>query len=69
MYVVYLLFFLSVFLVSGGWLTGTAGCFIIASLMTIRLKKEEAILLKTFGDQYTEYAARTPRFFIKVFPG
>lgn len=66
MYTAYILLFIAAFLLSGSWLVGGAGCLIILSLMTVRLKKEEAVLLKLYGKRYQEYAGKTPRFFPRV---
>lgn len=62
MYTGYCLLFLGAFLLSAGWLVGLSGLSIIASLMTLRLPREEEQLLRRFGGEYEEYRARTGRF-------
>ncbi len=41
---------------------GLLGMSIILLLMTLRLKKEEALLLRTFGAEYEAYMQQTGRF-------
>lgn len=62
MYSAYLLLFLSAFLISGNWLVGLSGMAVIATLMTIRLAREEAMLLERFGAEYTAYRAAVGMF-------
>lgn len=62
MYSSYLLLFLSAFLISGNWAVGIFGTAVIASLMTIRLVREEALLLEKFGGEYRDYIRNTGMF-------
>jgi protein-S-isoprenylcysteine O-methyltransferase Ste14 len=40
---------------------GTAGLVSFGALYFWRVREEEAMLVSQFGDEYTVYAARTPR--------
>jgi protein-S-isoprenylcysteine O-methyltransferase Ste14 len=62
MYSAYLLLFVGAFLMSANWLVGTTGVGIIATLMTIRLVREEALLVERFGAEYEEYRRTTGMF-------
>jgi protein-S-isoprenylcysteine O-methyltransferase Ste14 len=62
MYAAYFLFFLSLFFVCGNWLVSTSGMGMILILMTVRLRREEAILVDRFGDAYLSYRDRTGAF-------
>jgi protein-S-isoprenylcysteine O-methyltransferase Ste14 len=62
MYLAYLTLFLSAFLISGNWIIGVSGAAIIGMLMTVRLKREEAILVQRFGRSYLSYSRTTGRF-------
>jgi protein-S-isoprenylcysteine O-methyltransferase Ste14 len=62
MYVAYLGFFLAGGLISANWIVGLFGVAIFAMLMTVRLRKEERLLIERFGAAYREYSRNTPRF-------
>jgi protein-S-isoprenylcysteine O-methyltransferase Ste14 len=62
MYSAYFCLFLSAFCITEHWLIGLLGMSIILLLMTLRLKKEEALLLRTFGVEYSAYMQQTGRF-------
>lgn len=62
MYSAYLLFFLGTFLISGNWIVGASGVGVIATLMTLRLAREEALLEERFDAAYREYRSRTGMF-------
>ncbi len=62
MYSSYLLLFIGAFLVSGNWVVGACGTAIIATLMTVRLAREEALLVEKFGSEYEEYRNTTGMF-------
>ena len=66
MYVAYFFFFLALFLVMRNWVIGASGMAVIMTLMTARLKKEEALLEEHFKDVYVVYASKTPRFFPRL---
>lgn len=62
MYTSYLLLFIGAFLVSANWVIGASGTAVIATLMTVRLKREEALLIDRFGPEYQEYRRTTGMF-------
>jgi len=62
MYVGYVALFAGVWLVTGQWVIGLLGQAVMLSLVLLRLPIEEALLDQRFGDEYREYASRTPRF-------
>ena len=62
MYIAYLGFFISGGLISANWVVGVFGVSVFAVLMTLRLRREETVLVDHFGDVYVEYMRLTPRF-------
>jgi len=68
MYSSYLALFVAAFLVSENVVIGFTGTAIILSLMTLRLRKEEALLIERFGDRYRRYMKTTRRFFPSLNP-
>ena len=68
MYLTFMVLFLAAFLMTRNWMMGVSGILILLSLMTIRLKREEAFLIDYFGEDYKKYMERTGKFFPKVFP-
>ena len=62
MYSSYLMLFMGAFLVSGNWVIGLSGTAVIATLMTVRLAREEALLVERFGKEYEEYRSSTGMF-------
>lgn len=62
MYSGYLLLFIAAFCISRNWLLGGCGVGVIASLMTLRIVKEEALLVERFGAAYEEYRSKTGMF-------
>lgn len=62
MYTSYLFLFIAAFLLSENWLMGLSGMAVIATLMTLRLGKEEALLLEHFGEEYEAYRQTTGMF-------
>jgi len=62
MYLAYFALFLSAFLISENWIIGSCGMAIIGMLMTVRLKREEDILVQRFGRRYLRYSRTTGRF-------
>jgi protein-S-isoprenylcysteine O-methyltransferase Ste14 len=62
-YTGFLLLFLATTLFTRSWLIGVLGALVIGSLMTTRLRREERMMTGRFGADYTEYLARTGRFF------
>jgi protein-S-isoprenylcysteine O-methyltransferase Ste14 len=62
MYTAYFLLFAGGFLLSANWVIGVTGMGIISTHMTVRVRREEALLVGRFGEVYMDYAARTSRF-------
>jgi protein-S-isoprenylcysteine O-methyltransferase Ste14 len=69
MYVTYLVFFISMFLISKNVIIGLCGAGIMLILMTFRLQYEEALLIKRFPNDYPHYQEKTPRFIPGLRPG
>lgn len=68
MYSSYLLLFIAAFLISENLGIGLMGTAIILSLMTLRLRKEEALLIERFGENYRRYMKTTRKFFPAMDP-
>jgi protein-S-isoprenylcysteine O-methyltransferase Ste14 len=62
MYTAYFLLFAGSFLLSANWVIGTTGMGIILTHMTVRVRREEQILVGRFGEAYLDYARKTARF-------
>lgn len=62
MYIAYFVLFFAAFLVTGNWGISASGLLVILVLMTLRLIKEEFILVKHFGKEYKEYMERVGKF-------
>ncbi|MCE9529207.1 MAG: isoprenylcysteine carboxylmethyltransferase family protein [Planctomycetales bacterium] len=55
----------SVTVLTANWLIGLTSLFVL-TLLAVRTKKEEQMLIERFGDQYRDYMARTGRFFPRM---
>jgi protein-S-isoprenylcysteine O-methyltransferase Ste14 len=55
----------SVTLLTANWLIGLTSL-VVLTLLAVRTKKEEQMLIERFGDQYRDYMARTGRFFPRI---
>lgn len=62
MYTSYLILFIAAFLITQNWAIGLFGTAVIATLMTLRIGKEEALLLEHFGEEYENYRQTTGMF-------
>jgi protein-S-isoprenylcysteine O-methyltransferase Ste14 len=62
MYSAYFLLFAGSFLLSANWIIGATGMGIIFTHMTVRVRREERILVGRFGEKYLDYARKTARF-------
>jgi protein-S-isoprenylcysteine O-methyltransferase Ste14 len=67
MYSAYFLWALSQALLLPNWIAGPAGLIGFGTLFTFRVRREEDMMLQTFGDAYAAYAARTKRIIPGVF--
>jgi protein-S-isoprenylcysteine O-methyltransferase Ste14 len=48
--------------VARSWQMLVAEILAVVPLMAVRIQREEALLARSFGEEWTRYAARTPRF-------
>ncbi|MFN0021975.1 MAG: isoprenylcysteine carboxylmethyltransferase family protein [Pirellulaceae bacterium] len=55
----------SVTLLTANWLIGLTSLLVL-TLLAMRTKKEEQMLIERFGDQYRDYMARTGRFIPRI---
>jgi protein-S-isoprenylcysteine O-methyltransferase Ste14 len=67
MYSAYFLLALSQALLLPNWIAGPAGLVGFGTLFAFRIRREERMMLATFGDDYAAYAARTKRIIPGVF--
>jgi protein-S-isoprenylcysteine O-methyltransferase Ste14 len=65
LYVLGLVLYLSLATISGSWVLGAAVVAAFA-IIAVRARKEEAMLIERFGDEYRSYMQRTARFLPKV---
>lgn len=65
-YVTAALLMAAAILLAANWLIGLLSILVLA-LLAIRTPKEEAMLVERFGDEYRDYAARTGRFWPRMF--
>jgi protein-S-isoprenylcysteine O-methyltransferase Ste14 len=54
------------FLIVSNWIVGIIGIVTWAILYFIRVPKEEALMIKEFGDKYKDYMKETGRIFPKL---
>jgi protein-S-isoprenylcysteine O-methyltransferase Ste14 len=62
MYTAFYLLHAAVLLLSANWFLGLTWIVGLTLVIVARVRREEAILVARFGDDYVEYAARTNRF-------
>jgi protein-S-isoprenylcysteine O-methyltransferase Ste14 len=62
MYSVLFLFELAVLLLTANWLVGGVPLAALALIVATRVRREEALMLATFGEAYRRYMQRTGRF-------
>ncbi len=65
MYSGFFLFSLGQMLLLNNWIVGVSPMFFMAAIYFSRIDKEEALMLKTFGDRYQNYMEQTGRLFPK----
>ncbi|MGG6264255.1 isoprenylcysteine carboxylmethyltransferase family protein [Leptolyngbya sp. AN03gr2] len=61
MYSAFFLFELGICLLTASWFIGLIGTLLILLIVVLRVPKEEAMMIETFGDQYREYMKHTGR--------
>lgn len=61
MYSAFFLFELGICLLTASWFIGLTGTLLILLIVVLRVPKEEAMMIETFGDQYREYMKHTGR--------
>jgi len=49
-------------LLAANWFIGIGGVLLIVLIVAFRIRREEAMMVQAFGDQYRDYAAVTGRF-------
>lgn len=67
-YITAALLMASVTLLTANWLIGLSSL-VVLGLLAIRTPKEEQMLIARFGQQYTDYMAKTGRFFPLISAG
>lgn len=65
MYTVILLMFVGWLLLMGSWLIGLVTVIFVAVIMLMRTRREEAMMIERFGDEYRAYMRETGRFLPK----
>ncbi len=65
MYVAFLLLHIAVFLIVSNWIIGVTWMVFLITIIIVRVKPEEDMMLERFGDEYSQYMKRTWRFFPK----
>lgn len=66
MYTAFLIFHSSIFLTTGNWFIGIIWIVGLVFIFLIRIRKEEKMLIKTFGDIYREYIHTTGILFPSI---
>jgi protein-S-isoprenylcysteine O-methyltransferase Ste14 len=67
MYAAFLLWTIAQAMLLPNWVVGLAAPLVLATLLAIRVPREEGMMLQTFGDGYRAYMGRTARFIPGVF--
>ncbi len=62
MYTVILVMFVGWLLLIGSWFVGVATVVFVAVIMLMRTRREEAMMIERFGDEYRAYMGQTGRF-------
>ena len=66
MYSAFFLLHLSVFFLTANWFIGVTWLAGLTTIIFLRVKREEAMLLAQFGDKYSDYMEQTGRFIPRV---
>lgn len=67
MYTIVTLLFVAIFLLTANWFIGLGGMAMSLAVILSRTPREEDMLIETFGDAYSEYMQRTPRYIPRLF--
>jgi protein-S-isoprenylcysteine O-methyltransferase Ste14 len=67
MYTIVMFLFIAIFLLTANWFIGLGGMAISLAVILSRTPREEDMLIETFGDAYSEYMRRTPRYIPRLF--
>jgi protein-S-isoprenylcysteine O-methyltransferase Ste14 len=67
MYAAFLVWTVAQAMLLPNWIVGICAPLVLATLLAIRIPREEAMMLRTFGDSYKDYMSRTARFIPGVF--
>lgn len=62
MYTTVVIMFFAIFLMTANWFIGLGGLLMVLIVVIARTPREEAMLLKAFGDEYQTYMQQTPRY-------
>lgn len=62
MYTAFFLLMIGMGLLSANWLIGAGGLGIALLIVSLRLRREEEMMARAFGERYRQYAATTGRF-------
>ncbi|MBN2157148.1 MAG: isoprenylcysteine carboxylmethyltransferase family protein [Candidatus Lokiarchaeota archaeon] len=62
MYVAFFLLHLAVFFIVANWIIGISWNIFLFTIIAIRVKPEEKLMIERFGKEYEEYIERTRRF-------
>ncbi len=66
-YTTYIFFHTAIFLITGNWFFGIIWIGGICLILLLRIRKEEELLVETFGDEYITYKQRTGSLFPPIF--
>jgi len=53
---------IAAFFLTANWFIGVTWLIGLSIIIALRVNREEAMMMKTFGDQYRSYMKRTGRF-------
>ncbi len=67
MYAAFLVWTIAQAMLLPNWIVGICAPLVLGTLLAIRIPREEAMMLRTFGDGYKAYMNRTARFIPGVF--
>ena len=62
MYTAFYMLHIAAFFLTANWFIGVTWLIGLSIIIALRVNREEAMMMKTFGDQYRSYMKRTGRF-------